>query len=75
MDEYRLLTIRDGRNGAIEYLQEVIFNGRKVDNFPNSLRNVFAEQSLTGVKYLEKHPEIDKVEFIIYGKRLEGALK
>ena len=65
MNEYRLLTTRTGEGDSQEYEPEVSFNGQRIDVFPDSLRDIWAEQSLTHVKYLAKHPDLRSVEFKI----------
>ena len=72
MDEYRLLTRRDGKqDGNSQYLTEASFNGQKIDAFSRRLRDTEDEQRLTQVKYLERHPNIQSVAFIISGENLK----
>ena len=71
MNEYRLLTTRTGEGDSQEYVPEVSFNGQRIDVFPDSLRDIWAEQSLTHVKYLAKHPNI----LVVDTKISVGVLK
>ena len=68
MNDYRLLTRRDGFNeeGQQQYFTELTFNGRKIAPMNSGkFRDCLIEQSLEQLRYLSSHPGIGITIFTI----------